>query len=198
MVFETYKYDDDNQAARNAVANNGIVQINFHKELIQVQWPVYNNTITTTYPSFSGSSGSYYGTGLNLCSGTHDAYYSNASTTQLQGDITFTSSINSVYCMQQDLSFVSDEPEIKSRSPRKLSKSLKETGRVEKGEKSDQKFKSVDVQFETHSFHTVVYRLKPMSEKNSYTKEVREYCTTCGYRLRNDKWMFCPKCGEKL
>ena len=221
MIFETYQYDDGSQAARNAVANNGIIQINFHKEFVPIQWPVYNNTITTTYPSFSGSSGPYatlhntagigsvnIGNSGTLGGGTtSNCFHLSADITMDMNNTVFTASSQpfvspGIYCMDKDLSFVSDEqPEIKSRSgsSRKLSKSiLKETGRVEKGEKSDQRFKSVDIQFETYAFHTIIYHLKPMSEKNSYVKEVREYCTACGYRLRNDKWMFCPKCGEKL
>lgn len=215
MIFETYKYDDGSQAARNAVANNGIIQINFHKEFVPIQWPVYN-TGTVTTMGISGSSGPTYATlhnlngmgnvniGTTLGGGTTSNCF-HSSTTIDVNNTTFTASSQpfispGVYCCDMDLSFVSDvESEIKSRgTSRKLSKSIKETGRVEKGEKSDQKFKSVDIQFDTFAFHTIIYHLKPMSEKNSYVKEVREYCTTCGYRLRNDKWQFCPKCGEKL
>lgn len=229
MIFETYQYDDGNSAAKSAVANNGIVQINFHKEFVPVQWPVYNNTVTTTFP-FSGGSNTYAtlhntgGMGTVGLAGSAGTYGNSSTLTSncfhLSADITLDMNANitsdnnivstpnssfsapGVYCMDRDLSFVSDnQPQYKSKSPtsRKLSKSmLKETGRVEKGEKSDQRFKSVDIQFETYAFHTIIYHLKPMSEKNSYIKEVREYCTTCGYRLRNDKWMFCPKCGERL
>lgn len=228
MIFETYKYDDGSQAARNAVANNGIIQINFHKEFAPIQWPVYN-TGTITTMGFSGSSGPTYDNLYSLSSPnitigasgpvgnsgtqglaggtTTNCFHLSADITMDTNNAVFTASSQpyiapGVYYSEKDLSFVSDEqPQIKSRSgsSRKLSKSIiKETGRVEKGEKSDQRFKSVDIQFETYAFHTIIYHLKPMSEKNSYTKEVREYCTSCGYRLRNDKWMFCPKCGEKL
>lgn len=215
MIFETYQYDDGSQAAKNAVANNGIIQINFHKEFVPIQWPVYNNTITTTFP-ISGGTGSSYAT-LHNVGGMGSVTYGSSGINNLtsncfhlSADITMDSNpiiassqpfvAPGVYCSEKDLSFVSDEqPSVKSRSSRKLSKSiLKETGRVEKGEKSDQRFKSVDIQFDTFTFHTIIYHLKPMSEKNSYVKEVREYCTQCGYRLRNDRWMFCPKCGEKL
>ena len=77
--------------------------------------------------------------------------------------------------------------------------SLKETGRVEKGEQSKQKFESIDVYFQSYHFHSIDYHLIPISEKESYTKkEIREYCAFCGYRLRKNNWVYCPKCGSKI
>ena len=239
MIFETYQYDDGSQAARDAVAKNGIIQINFHKEFVPYNPNLYGTTITTAN-NWSGSSGDYAtlhnvsgmgakwspifepqigdqgnqgnqgvignaGTsGQAGCTSSAAFFHMNADITLNSNDATFTASspyFNSpgIYAIESDLSFVTDEPEVKMRSTKsKLSKSLRETGRVEKGEKSDQKFKSVDIQFNTYAFHTVVYHLKPMSEKNSDIREIREYCTQCSYRVRNEKWMFCPKCGNKL
>lgn len=94
-----------------------------------------------------------------------------------------------------------DQSGIKTRSvkTKKLTKSLrKETGRVEKGEKSEQQFESVELKFNNYSFHTIRYNLKPMSEKVTQSTEIRDYCTDCGYRLRNKSWSFCPKCGNKV
>lgn len=87
----------------------------------------------------------------------------------------------------------------KSAKSKKLTKSLKkETGRIEKGEKSDQDFEKVELNFNTMSFHTVRYKLKPLSEKPTTITEIREYCTGCGYRIRNKSWSYCPKCGGKV
>ena len=36
------------------------------------------------------------------------------------------------------------------------------------------------------------------STSKEETIEIREYCTSCGYRLRNGKWNYCPKCGNKI
>ena len=161
MIFETYKYDDNNPAAREAVANNGSIEIKFFKEY----QPIYYNTSCTNY---------------------------------IVDDTLFG---NSVFCCNtSSLDFASPGVPLKEvDNSRKLCKSsLKETGIVSKGEKSNQEFKSVDIQFETFPFYTISYKLKPMSEKNSYSTEVRDYCTNCGYRIRNDKWMYCPKCGNKV
>lgn len=73
-----------------------------------------------------------------------------------------------------------------------------ETGRIEKGDVSNQKLKLVNAQFQSSPFHTVTYKILPLSQMNKSIKEVREYCGECGYRLRKSSWKYCPKCGSKL
>jgi hypothetical protein len=187
MLFETYKYDKGNKAAVNAVANNGRIELRFFKEYVPSltvsTWgtgtsTIYNNPFITLT---NGSNG--FASGMGITTNCNNVFLSSTSDT---------------YKLQSDLSFVSD-PELEIKSTKRFkTKSLKETGRVEKGGQSNQGFKSVDIQFQSYAFHTIMYNLKPMSEKNSYDKEVREYCTQCRYRLRNDSWQFCPKCGEKI
>lgn len=75
---------------------------------------------------------------------------------------------------------------------------LEETGRIEKGTNSEQDFHRVEIEFELHPFHTVEFNLKPISQKGQHETEIREYCPTCKYRVRNNKWNFCPKCSEDL
>jgi len=81
-----------------------------------------------------------------------------------------------------------------------MSKSL-ETGRVEKGEKSNQNLEHIDVEFEQTSFHVIDYKLLPVSQfkkqSNKYT-EVRNYCPNCRYRIRKRSWLYCPKCATEL
>jgi len=71
-----------------------------------------------------------------------------------------------------------------------------ETGRVEKGPESNQNLSTVDVNFEIFPFHTISYQLKPNSQLSDL-KEIRQYCTGCGYRLRKQNWRYCPSCGTK-
>lgn len=73
-----------------------------------------------------------------------------------------------------------------------------ETGRIEKGPESEQELKTVDDVFDTTSFHTITYKMKPNSTKPKTVSEIRNYCTHCGYRLRKKSWSFCPKCGGKI
>jgi len=79
------------------------------------------------------------------------------------------------------------------------SKSLTETGRVEKGDVSNQNLNLVNIEFESKPFHSIQYNLKPTSTRGYTTAtEIRNYCPGCGYRIRKETWKFCPKCGEKL
>ncbi|NPV12892.1 MAG: hypothetical protein HPY57_14065 [Ignavibacteria bacterium] len=73
--------------------------------------------------------------------------------------------------------------------------SLIETGRVEMGPESNQNLTQIDMNFETYPFHTIIYQLKPNSQRTTDIKEIRNYCTGCGYRIRKSNWKFCPKCG---
>ena len=76
---------------------------------------------------------------------------------------------------------------------------LSETGRVEKGEVSNQNLNEVNMDFDPTPFHSIHYQLKPTSTRGYTTAtEIRNYCPQCGYRLRKSSWRFCPKCGEKL
>ena len=103
--------------------------------------------------------------------------------------------------------------------PQKLSKKI-ETGRIEKGSKSDQYFShaSFDVgeEFFKIKFKLLPFSLKPVKKKlydsttiknvvegNTYVRNDnsygRDYCK-CGYRVSRGKgsWSFCPYCGRKI
>jgi hypothetical protein len=54
---------------------------------------------------------------------------------------------------------------------RKLSKTI-ETGRVEEGSVSDQKFKTVNKNFDYFPFHTLEYKLMPLSQKINTKQKV--------------------------
>jgi hypothetical protein len=111
------------------------------------------------------------------------------SSTYTSNNVFFSQSLDDV-TLDGNLDFMSDPvPEEK-----------KETGRIEKGNESTQNFNEVQVEFETFSFHQIIYYLKPTSERSSTITEtkVRDYCPNCGYRIRNTRWNFCPKCGDEV
>lgn len=71
-----------------------------------------------------------------------------------------------------------------------------ETGRVEQGEESDQEFEYTNVNFDSYPFHTIKYEMKP--ESTMPKQSIRNYCTECGYRIRNNAWKYCPKCSNVI
>ena len=229
MIFETYQYDDNNQAARNAVANNGIIELKFFKEFFPTVYNsiTWNSSAGVTGPCQSIGTNGNYGTlsntlGIGGVFTSFDAsnnnsriYDSNAlysanlsapldfesdcvSKACVDGEVNINLNINTfknpgVYVCEPDKSEISTKNLMRSKSAK-----IKETGRVTKGDKSSQSFQSVDIQFESFPFHTIVYHLKPMSEKNEDLREIREYCDQCRYRIRKSSYLYCPKCGNKL
>lgn len=74
-----------------------------------------------------------------------------------------------------------------------------ETGRVEKGEKSNQNLEQVEIEFKTTPFLTQFLKLMPVSQARTYTEtDIKSYCPSCRYRVRNQSWVYCPKCATKL
>ena len=72
-----------------------------------------------------------------------------------------------------------------------------ETGRIENGSYSNQKFKTVNNEFENYPFKTEYIKILPKSRKPYTTSDLNKiYCTNCGRKL-NSKFKFCPYCGEK-
>jgi len=216
MLYETYTIDGNNQAAVNAAASNGIVNVNFFKEKRVIRPNVklksksrgiggqqVNSTSSsfanngmgdgyTTLTNTNGIGATFTGSSLNLDGNftTSNNVYFSAS---LEGEVTLDRGLaeKSYVDSMPDLDFVSDPaPEV-----------IKETGRIEKGNESAQHFNEVNVEFETFSFYQITYYLKPTSERNTTTStetKVRDYCPNCGYRVRNTRWNFCPKCGDEV
>lgn len=84
-------------------------------------------------------------------------------------------------------------PNIRSN---KSKKSI-ETGRVEKGENSDQTFTNSYQTFEPYTTNVIEYKILPISTKNTTVEEIRQYCTECGVKVKKN-YKFCPSCGNKI
>lgn len=211
MLFETYKIDGNNQEAVKAIENNGLITFNFYKEYYNQRFNP-NADVNVKYdfpPEPQNSRGIFFGAqgvqgpaGGNFNSFTTTnknsrIYSKSASYSTLHniggvGSVTSTS-FNSpgVYLNEVDMSyFSSDMSDMKDLEI--------ETGRVEKGESSDQNLRTVNVQFAQSPFYTISYKIMPYSEMNKTTNEIRQYCPNCRYRIRKSTWKFCPSCGEEL
>lgn len=71
-----------------------------------------------------------------------------------------------------------------------------ETGRIEAGSTSGQKFETVNMEFDHYAFHSTSIQILPHSQKPIEDASPRTYCIQCG--IRNRDWKFCPKCGSKF
>ena len=157
----------DNRPNRDAIAFNGNVGIEFYDEM-------------STKPIYSNLTGGSWGTGWTTIN-TGNPYL---------GNMTFTTS--SIGGSNVSSFYSSTTPE----GPNARGKSI-ETGRIEKGESSDQSFTTVNEEFSSYISHKVVYKILPTGTKNNEVKDIVNYCSQCGKRQKKE-YKFCPSCGNKL
>jgi len=225
MLFETYVVNANNAEAVKAIEKNGIITFNFYKESYRMNYVTPQVNVNYNFPPKppkpykvkKGKKIQYYSSGSYGISGTSGmAGVSGISGSGGGGTTTNTFYSNNtnvyntpgVYTTQTDFSWCSSNLTLSSlgidntnpdTSFRVTSASFNplETGRVESGDLSNQTLKTVNAQFASTPFHTVTYQILPYSAMNQTIGEVRQYCS-CGYRIRKDSWIYCPKCGHKL
>ena len=203
--FETYEVDGTSNEVLDAIAGNGDVVIDFFDEYKQ---PVWNNPITYIGGSFGGPIHTYGSNTIN-------PYYVNGSTTtNLCNNVSFTSSSNTagVNFNTTSMSNTFEGPNkrgvlrsLKSKPNSRsevtmdmLSMDSIETGRVEKGGKSDQSFQTVDKNFNSYTCSTSIWKILPVSQKVYEKQDLKVYCTNCGKKRKKDSDKFCSSCGNKF
>jgi hypothetical protein len=72
-----------------------------------------------------------------------------------------------------------------------------ETGRVEKGDKSDQEFGTSYKIFNTNVSWVKEWKILPFSAKDITTKDLVKRCGGCGTKVK-DNYKFCPQCGNQV
>ena len=168
--FETYEIEGSSEA-QAAASLNGLVQVEFYDE-VQISGNIdYTYRPTITYGSTLPST---FTTLTNTGSGTIS-------------NMSLTSGLNAVYCSS-----------VASPVSGAVNEKSVETGRVEKGEKSNQKMESSNGNFSTWACHTETIKILPASQKPVEASEIRNYCSDCGTRIKKSSWKFCPSCGANL
>jgi Zn finger protein HypA/HybF involved in hydrogenase expression len=195
FLFDTYEVSNTSEV-KEAIKNNGDVKIEFYRESKPIELPpIYMDRFTWVY---NPENDPYYG---------HPTFTTNSIGFDSQKFVNYSQPINSSnYTGEMSLSFDNSTKSLCSASlsepkkqvkSKKLSKSI-ETGRVEQGSASNQKFEIVDKKFEYFAFHTVEYKLLPLSQKLNTVADIniKRYCTNCGHKLKKEH-KFCPQCGKK-
>ena len=191
FLFETYTVEGDNRDVESATANNGNVTVKFYRENLNFPnsfvlggtgtyitnttptWTVYNNTLSGTYvPSFTSISSNVNLSGSStITSGTFNSCTDTLSLNTFAGP---------------------------NKRNKKEKKSL-ETGRIEKGSHSNQRFDyDNSTTFESYPMKTNWWKIKPVSEKLLSKEDLVTYCTECGSKRKKDTHKFCPSCGTKF
>lgn len=156
--FDTYIVDSSPQAQK-AIANNGLVEVQFYDEYVPINWRIYTGT---------GSSGIF----------SH----------------TLTGNCNSITC------FTSTSPISENRKLISASNMMNEveTGRVEKGDKSNQEFTNYYGNWNSYYSNSVTIKILPISHKPLEINQLNNYCGNCGRKNKGGKYKFCPSCGTKF
>ncbi len=203
FLFDTYEVSNTEEV-KKAIEKNGDFKVEFYRERV----PNYLNTLAinsntargfggtlinnTTIGGYASSipNGSVNLTNTSGHIGTTALYNASVDLTNCAGSITFDS-------MDGTLSI--DTPSENKSLKRSFARSKSiETGRVEKGSDSDQKVVTVNKTFDYFAFHTVEYKMLPVSQKINTVEDiqVKVYCTNCGAKLGKGH-RFCGKCGTK-
>ena len=190
LEFSTYEVEDS-KAAKKAIEKNGLLEVEFYAETFLhgniISYPRIYNTPNWSQPIWTTNPHQFWG-------GTSAGIFNNvggSSTLTLAGstvnNITYTSgtvACGTTYTSSANYSSVVNDASI-------------ETGRVEKGEKSDQKFEEGYGTFGSWASYTTTVQIIPLSQKPAEAQEIRSYCTGCGSRVKKQTWKFCPNCGTE-
>jgi len=173
--FSTYQFENTPEA-QAAIQNNGWVEIYFYEQYVNYNSITFTNHLGWNYDNRitgsmrTGDANSLYGAGR----------YDNS-----RGMM----SVNCCNNVEDDLNCFHGKSSKDTE--------LKETGRTQEGSISNQSFKFEDFEFNAWHSHHVVYKLVPYSAIIDKTS-VRNYCSHCSYRVRDSKWIYCPKCGNRV
>jgi len=173
--FSTYEIENSGESL-DATQNNGLLEVFFYKEdvitldnwqrkfdriIVEKYYPYNPYPWHKPYTVWYGTTNTYNtvittnGSGIIGTTTTSNAYYSSNSI------------VNCSYTSGVDLSNLNISGSNNMNSINSI-----ETGRVEKGEKSKQKFTEVDMYFEKHYISSTIIQILPESRKPVETKDI--------------------------
>jgi hypothetical protein len=164
FIFNTYEVEDTTEV-ENAIVKNGLLEVFFYKESV-VTLENWNNKVNRirTYPywgpTYPWNPYTVYGNGIITTNCDTKISASLTNTTTNTGNVYCSNNVgtnNAYYSSTIDTIPYS---------------STIETGRVEKGSKSKQKFETVDMDFDNYYIASTIVQLLPDSRRPIETKEI--------------------------
>jgi len=198
FIFKTYEIDGS-QESLDATLNNGLLEVFFYKEdvitldnwqrkfdriIVEKHYPYNPYPWRNPYTVLYGTSPTINGTCV---------------TTNLSNAIIGTTTTNTYSSNNMiNCSYTSDVivPYGGTTVNNLFSNSL-ETGRVEKGEKSKQKFTEVDMEFEKHYISSTIIQILPESRKPAEINEVSK-SKKIMEKLKSEDWKDITELIKKL
>lgn len=206
FLYSTYEVNGNNPVVQNAIKSNGNLKVDFFGEMPAPR-PFYGSgtTITLGNPTWTNTfhTGSpVYGSPTNTIS-TTGMYTGTVTASSADATFVATAATPTAYFATLDmLSMDIDMEETPCSFPpkdlhRKKDLRKMETGTVEKGEASKQKFESSSRDFYSFPFHTSEWKILPHSQKPITSDDLKQFCTNCGKKKIKTSHLYCPNCGEK-
>lgn len=166
FIFSTYEVEDTDDSMES-IAKNGLLEVFFYKESAKsIDRSRLNRVIVERhyYPYHTGwQTTPWYTTPNIYC---NNGNIVGTTFTNTGSNTTYTSSLNLTNLNLTSGSFDSRTTPINYTSI--------ETGRIEKGDKSEQKFDEVDMDFDNFYISSTVLELLPESRRPIETKELKE------------------------
>ena len=199
LLFSTYEVNNSN-VVKEAIKNNGKLTIKFFKEKSKQSTYYISSSPYIYYNNYDPYGSSICGDNINAINSINycDCNLSNTSISSAVSTLgintTFTSASTAAAYSSDDSASSNDSTLISCKSK---SKSI-ETGRIEEGSHSNQKFQNVYKDFETWAFKTETIKILPKSQKPIFKNDlIKKYCHECGRKV-NTKFKFCPYCGSEI
>ena len=189
FLFETYNVNGNNKDVQKAIEPNGDVVVTFFKESIPENF-CYTNTlyVSNTNPTNTQFHTTYYKNSANRFCAPYSLTTSNS----------FDVATPTCDTLDFNCDYTSDfDTKARGIVGKHFSKTI-ETGRVEKGSVSDQKFMPDSTKFEQGYSWKSEWKLLPESRKEVTIDELVQYCVVCGRRKRHNNEAYCPSCGTKF
>lgn len=195
FLFSTYEVENTPEM-KYAIDKNGWVKVEFYHER--------EKAYLKSYPSITWTGGPYNGIYYDGSS-SGNSYDFSFNSTVLGSSCDTVNYCNTSFNMPtassagtRGITSDSTVPTASSATHSKNAKKSIETGRVEKGSRSNQEFEYCDIDFEYYSFKTEHIHILPTSQKKVNVEETRRrYCSQCGKKV-SPKDKFCSNCGAKL
>lgn len=200
LLFSTYEVGNS-KAVKEAIKANGKLTIKFYKEKEQIKYQpcvatVWNGNVDNNYYNYCDTVQTFDFAPKSYCSQVDAALSldSCVGTTKLSCDATNAASSIQYSSASTVTTGSAATPKSVARS---MSKSI-ETGRIDKGSHSSQKFNTINIDFEYYPFSTEVIQILPTSQKPITSQDLQKvYCSNCGRKL-NKKYKYCPYCGAQI
>ena len=172
--FSTYEIENSGEAL-DATQNNGLLEVFFYKEDVITldNWKSkFDRIIVEKYYPYNpyhwhNPYTVWYGTTSPTIGGS-------CVTTNLTNGIIGTTTTSNAYYSSNNVSNTSNSVNLSNLNIAGSNMNSIETGRVEKGEKSKQKFTEVDMDFEKHYIASTIIQILPESRKPAEVKDVKK------------------------